>query len=180
MRRLFVLIFIGYCLIAHAEQPSNRLVHPKTSSLTLSKLNKNDGSSAEFQGQERVSGTLIAQWFVYTGLSGVKKFHLPNDTPVYFIKPNAASQAVLPHLTDYPMEEIVLTNGLQALRTAVDSTLVDRFLRGEIVSVNIDGRFILQNYHFDLECDFLHGKATLVKIETAGQSRISEDGKRGC
>ena len=134
------------------------LVQPKTTSLTLTKVERKNDLTAEYKGDTRISGTLVAEW-------GGGKANLNYKEPDYSLVPDAASVRRLPHFSGYAVRFIELKNGFTALKLAAGKSKANLLLKRKVTLIKVTGSFVIRGYSVGVECDASWAKATLVSAD---------------
>lgn len=155
---------------ASAEEEISKLIQPKGSGLTVSKIQRDDGLLAEFNGQVWVTGTLIAEWL--GGIGNIYEYVLIPDAtsikrlPYFTIKDP-------PHILSYQVRTIDIQNGPEALIMAVGSEKAERLINRHMKVLKVTGSFLLERYSVGVECDAPWARATIVKTKVPNPDNVA-------
>ena len=134
------------------------LVQPKSARLALTKIIREHDLYAEYKGQIRISGVLVAEW-----VGG--RDNVNYKEPEYSIVPDRASTKRLPHFSGYSVRFIQLLNGKEALTMAAGSADTERLLNRKTAQIKVAGSFVISGYSVGVECDASWAKAKLIRAD---------------
>lgn len=155
MHRVITAALLASVFNLAAASDQRPLIEPKNTGLVVARVERKEALFAEFEGRTWITGTLVAQW----GLD------VDEDMPDFKLVPDAASIRRLPYFADYPLRQIDIENGAEALRMAVGSAMATRLQSKRIRVVRAKGTFLITQYIVGVECDAPWARAVVVEAK---------------
>jgi hypothetical protein len=113
---------------------------------------------AKFTGTMWVSGVFLAEW--ETGVDSEKE-----NITEFWIVPDRATVAKLPHFAEYEVTAIQVEHGLTALKIVSGPASAADFAAHKIRKVKVQGRFQIDRYSVGVECDAPWATARVIAID---------------
>ncbi len=147
-------------LIACAGDGEISLIMPKDSRLMAAgKVEPRE--PRRFEGEERISGELLAEW-QSMGAGGVRTS--------YRMLPDTASAARLPHFEGYGITSIDIRNGKEALAMLMGDAQANQLLLDHHAKrVRLRGTFVITDYETSIDCDAPWAAARVLSVEQTSQ-----------
>lgn len=155
---------LGIVVLAMAVLPARlrseeslRLIVPPGAGLQLVSKSHTD-IEAKFAGTMWVSGVFLAEW--ETGVDSKTE-----NLTEFWIVPDRATIAKLPHFAGYDVTAIQVEHGLTALKIVLGPATAAAFAAHKISKAKAQGRFQIDGYSLGVECDAPWAKARMIAID---------------